>query len=106
MGKRTKALEIENAINKFAGGDWNITNSGNIVRNFKDEIAIGLLGLQCRNLISKSEEIELFNTIKNCNDNFEVALTEYYDIECIEIFIKKLKSISCRVNKEFEQNEI
>lgn len=105
MDTHMKAIALENCINKFAGGDWNIISADSIVLNFKKQIASGLSGLQCRDLISKIEEIELFNTIKNCNNNFKKALTKDYDIECIDAFVKKIKTLSQKKNKELERDE-
>ena len=105
MNTHMKAIALENCINKFAGGDLSIISADGIVLNFKKEIAAGLSGLQGRDLINRIEETELFNTIKNCNDDFKKALAEDYDIDCIETFIKKIKSLSQKKNKEFEQDE-
>lgn len=105
MDTHMKAIALENCINKFVGGDWNIISADGIVLNFKIEIASGLSGLQSRDLINKAEETELFNTIKNCNDDFKKALTEGYNMDCIDAFVKKIKSLSQKKNGEFEQDE-
>lgn len=101
MNAHLKAINLENCINKFAGGDYNIVSADGIVADFKKEILSGLLELETRNLINKTKRIELFNTIKNCNDNFKKALEEDYDIDCIDVFVEKIKNFSVEKNAEF-----
>lgn len=101
MNAHLKAIILENCINKFAGGDYNIVSADGIIADFKNEIMSGLLELETRNLINKTKRIELFNTIKNCNDNFKKALEEDYDIDCIDVFVEKIKNFSVEKNTEF-----
>lgn len=101
MNAHLKAINLENCINKFAGGDYNIVSADGIVADLKKEILSGLLELETRNLINKTKRIELFNTIKNCNDNFKKALEEDYDIDCIDVFVEKIKNFSVEKNAEF-----
>ena len=89
-----KALEIENAINKFAGTDNCLITADGLIIDFKSSLSSGLNGLKLRSLISKEEEIELYNICFDCNDDFKKAFYNEDDLDSINFLIKRLKILS------------
>ena len=100
MKNHLKALEIENAINKFAGTDNNLISADDLLVDFKPILAKGLNGLKLRSMITETEEIELNNICFNCDVKFEISLENLDDIDSINHLIKRLKELSLKFMEE------
>ena len=101
MIKHLKALEIENAINKFAGTDNDLITVDDLLVNFKPTLRKGLNALKLRFLITEKEETELNNICFHCNEDFKKATENLDDIDSIDHLIKRLKELSVKTMKEF-----
>lgn len=105
MKNHLKALEIENAINKFAGTDNNLISADDLLVDFKPTLAKGLYGLKLRFLITDKEETELNNICFNCNDAFEKAFNDLESLDSINHLIKRLKELSIKFMEETEDEK-
>lgn len=103
--KYLKAIEIENAINKFAGIDNNLISADDLLVSFRPTLYKGLNGLKLRSLITEKEETELNNTCFNCNDNLKFALDDLNNIDSINHLIKRLKELSIKFMEEIKDEE-